>query len=202
MTDLPVDVIRSRRRTRTAQAYEAGGRLRVLIPAHLSESEEAAVVEDLVGKVTRKLTSKTVDLETRAREVARKYGLHSPSTIVWSNRQNSRWGSCSPREGKIRISSRLATMPDWVLDWVLVHELAHLEVANHGERFKLLVGRYELGERAEGYLIAKSEGTETTPHETCENPSRVRSQVRVEGVARIRVAGVEAGLEPLLALLG
>jgi hypothetical protein len=49
-------------------------------------------------------------------------------------------------------------MPGWVLDWVLVHELAHLEVANHGERFKMLVSRYELAERAEGYLIAKAEG--------------------------------------------
>lgn len=158
MSDLPVDVIRSRKRTRTAQAYEVGGRLRVLIPAHLSEVEGAAVVEELVGKVTRKLSSKTVDLETRAREVAKKYGLPFPDSIVWSERQNSRWGSCSPRNGTIRISSRLASMPGWVLDWVLVHELAHLEVSNHGERFKALVGRYPLAERAEGYLIAKSEG--------------------------------------------
>ncbi|MEX2419542.1 MAG: M48 family metallopeptidase [Acidimicrobiia bacterium] len=158
MSDLPVDVIRSRKRTRTAQAYEVGGRLRVLIPAHLSAGEEAAIVEELVGKVTRKLSSKTVDLETRAREVAKKYGLPSPNNIVWSERQNSRWGSCSPRNGTIRISSRLASMPGWVLDWVLVHELAHLEIANHGDRFKLLVSRYELAERAEGYLIAKAEG--------------------------------------------
>jgi hypothetical protein len=158
MSDLPVDVIRSRKRTRTAQAYEVNGRLRVLIPAHLSEGEEAAVVEELVGKVTRKLSQKTVDLEARAQEVARKYGLPTPKSIVWSQRQNSRWGSCSPRDGTIRISSRLALMPLWVLDWVLVHELAHLDVANHGERFKLLVSRYELAERAEGYLIAKAEG--------------------------------------------
>ncbi len=48
-------------------------------------------------------------------------------------------------------------MPEWVLDWVLVHELAHLAVPDHGDRFKALVSRYELGERAEGYLIAKSE---------------------------------------------
>ncbi|MEX0826263.1 MAG: M48 family metallopeptidase [Acidimicrobiia bacterium] len=158
MSDLPIDVIRSRKRTRTAQAYEANGRLRVLIPAHLSEDEEAAVVTELVGKVTRKLSQETVDLETRAREVANKYGLRAPTSIVWSERQNSRWGSCSPRNGTIRISSRLASMPGWVLDWVLVHELAHLEVANHGERFKSLVSRYEMAERAEGYLIAKAGG--------------------------------------------
>lgn len=154
---MPVDVIRSRKRKRTAQAYEAGGRLRVLIPAHLSDSEEAAVVADLVTKITRKLASTTTDLEARAREVAARYELRTPTTVVWSERQTSRWGSCSPREGTIRISTRLAGMPHWVLDWVLVHELAHLEVSNHGERFKALVGRYPLAERAEGYLIAKSE---------------------------------------------
>lgn len=157
MSELPVDVIRSKRRKRTAQAYEADGRLRVLIPAHLSEGEEAAVVAELVTKVTHKLSSREVDLEQRAHDVARRYGLRAPASVVWSNRQTSRWGSCSPHAGAIRISSRLAAMPDWVLDWVLVHELAHLEVRNHGPRFKEIVDRYPLGERAEGYLIAKSE---------------------------------------------
>ncbi|MEX2324089.1 MAG: M48 family metallopeptidase [Acidimicrobiia bacterium] len=158
MTDLPVDVIRSKKRTRTSQAYVTGGRVRVLIPAHLSTDEEATVVAELVQKVTRKLDSQTVDLEQRAREVAKKYGLPTPTSIEWSQRQNRRWGSCSPQAGTIRISSRLAGVPGWVLDWVLVHELAHLEVADHGDRFKSLVSRYELGERAEGYLIAKGEG--------------------------------------------
>jgi predicted metal-dependent hydrolase len=60
-------------------------------------------------------------------------------------------------EGRIRISDRLATVPDWVLDWVILHELAHLAVPDHGERFQALVSQYELGERAEGYLIAMSE---------------------------------------------
>jgi hypothetical protein len=48
-------------------------------------------------------------------------------------------------------------MPAWVLDWVLIHELAHLEVPDHGPRFKSLVDRYELAERATGYLMARSE---------------------------------------------
>jgi predicted metal-dependent hydrolase len=158
MSDLPVDVIRSKRRKRTCQAYVVDGRVRVLVPAHLSTDEEATVVTELVQKVTRKLASQTVDVEGRAREVARRYGLPTPTRVEWSQRQNSRWGSCSPQDGTIRISSRLAGSPRWVLDWVLVHELAHLEVSDHGERFKTLVSRYELAERAEGYLIAKSEG--------------------------------------------
>jgi len=158
MIDLPVDVIRSKRRKRTSQAYETGGRVRVLIPAHLSHREEADVVAELVQKVASQIASRTVDLEERAHEVARKYDLPSPTRIEWSDRQKSRWGSCSPRDGTIRISSRLVRAPVWVLDWVLVHELAHLVVSDHGEHFKWLVSRYELAERAEGYLIAKSEG--------------------------------------------
>ena len=43
-------------------------------------------------------------------------------------------------------------MPDWVLDYVLVHELAHLVVPGHGPQFWSLVDRYPRTERARGYL--------------------------------------------------
>jgi predicted metal-dependent hydrolase len=157
MKDLHVEVVRSRKRKRTAQAHVVEGGLRVLVPAGLSPQEEAVVIENLVARAERKLSSAHVDLETRAIDLAKRYGLPSPAGIEWSSRQNMRWGSCTPSEGRIRISDRLASMPGWVLDWVVLHELAHLEVPGHGEEFQALVGRYELGERAEGYLIAKSE---------------------------------------------
>jgi predicted metal-dependent hydrolase len=157
MSDLPVEVVRSRKRKRTVQAYIVDGRIRVLVPAGLPGEEEARLVDSMVARATRRFSSTTVDLPARARRLARRYQLPVPTTIEWSDRQLSRWGSCTPSDGKIRISNRLATMPEWVLDWVLVHELAHLAVPDHGDRFKALVSRYELGERAEGYLIAKSE---------------------------------------------
>jgi predicted metal-dependent hydrolase len=158
MSELPVQVIRSRRRKRTVQAYIVEGQVRVLVPAGLPREDEAKLVETMVAKATRRFTSATVDLATRARRLARRYDLPVPAEIEWSDRQLTRWGSCTPSDGRIRISNRLAMMPDWVLDWVVIHELAHLEEPDHGERFKALVNRYELGERAEGYLIAKSEG--------------------------------------------
>jgi hypothetical protein len=157
MSDLPVDVIRSKKRKRTAQASVVEGRLRVLIPAGLPSEQESAMVSDLVTRVTRKMSSAGVDLETRARKLAKRYGLRPPRSIEWSDRQHTRWGSCSPAEGSVRVSNRLASMPPWVLDWVLIHELAHLEVPDHGERFQALVSRYELRERAKGYLMARSE---------------------------------------------
>jgi hypothetical protein len=157
MNDLSVEVVRSKRRKKTAQAYMLDGRLRVLVPAGLEPDFEADLIKDLVIKTRRRISSGDVDLSVRARRLAKRYGLPVPVSIEWSNRQLRRWGSCTVSEGRIRISDRLATMPDWVLDWVILHELAHLAVPDHGERFQALVSQYELGERAEGYLIAKSE---------------------------------------------
>lgn len=156
MTDLPVDVIRSKKRKRTVQAYIAEGRLRVMVPDGLSPEEEARLVEQMTERIARKVSSVGVDLEQRAGALAQEYGLPTPTGVEWSNRQMRRWGSCSS-DGRIRISNRLASMPSWVLDWVLIHELAHLKEPDHGPGFRALVGRYELAERAQGYLMAKSE---------------------------------------------
>lgn len=128
-----------------------------MVPDGLDPDEETRVVAELTEKITTKAISARVDLTARAKQLARKYGLPQPSTIEWSTRQMQRWGSCTPQEGRIRISNRLASMPPWVLDSVIVHELAHLEAAGHGPEFQALVDRYELTERAKGYLIAKGE---------------------------------------------
>jgi len=163
MTELPVDVVRSKRRKRTVQAYLSEGRLRVLIPADLSADEEAQLIETMVARATRRLSSFEVDLESRARILAVQYGLSVPTSIDWSDRQMRRWGSCTPATGSIRISSRLAAMPGWVLDWVIIHELAHLDAPDHGSGFRELVDRYELSERAKGYLMAVSDLREGPP---------------------------------------
>lgn len=158
MTDFPVDIVRSERRKRTLQAYLRDGRIKVMVPAGLDIDEEQRLIEELTSKIRRKATSAEVDLGQRAKQLADRYGLPFPSEIVWSDRQMKRWGSCTPGDGRIRISRRLASLPGWVLDSVIVHELAHLEVAGHGPDFKTLVGRYALTERARGYLMAVSEG--------------------------------------------
>jgi predicted metal-dependent hydrolase len=56
----------------------------------------------------------------------------------------------------VRISSAVARFPPWVLDYVIVHELAHLRRPDHSRAFWKLVERYPRAERARGYLIAKS----------------------------------------------
>lgn len=157
MSELPVEVVRSKKRKKTAQAYVVEGRLRVLIPAGMDSEAEAGLVDDLVRKTTRRMSSADVDLRARAMKLVEEFGLPEPAKIEWSNRQLRRWGSCTVSEGHIRISDRLAIMPEWVLDWVILHELAHLAVPNHGPGFQDIVSQYQLGERAEGYLIARNE---------------------------------------------
>ena len=83
--------------------------------------------------------------------------LPQPSDIRWSERQRTLWGSCSIQSARVRVASRLIGFPLWVLDYVIVHELAHLVEPGHTRRFWDVVNRYPLAERARGYLIAKGE---------------------------------------------
>lgn len=153
----PVQVVRSTRRVKTAQARFVDGRIKVMVPASMSDAEERACVDRLVAQIQRRRASSRIDLPRRARALAQRLGLPRPRTIEWSDRQALRWGSCSVTDGSIRISTRVAGMPGWVLDAVIVHELAHLVVPHHGDEFHELAGRYELTERARGYLIARAE---------------------------------------------
>jgi predicted metal-dependent hydrolase len=96
------------------------------------------------------------DLHRRAAQLADSYvdGVR-PTEISWVTNQRSRWGSCCPEDGTIRLSLALASYPAWVRDYVIVHELAHLVVADHSDAFWQIVNRYPLTERARGFLIAK-----------------------------------------------
>lgn len=162
MSDFPIDVVRSSRRKRTVSASLREDRIKVMIPDGLDPEEESRLVGEVSDRVIRKATSATVDLRARAAHLAERYGLPEPSEVEWSERQKRRWGSCSA-DGRIRISTRVASMPEWVLDWVLIHEMAHLEADDHGPRFKELVSRYELAERATGYLIAAGDRAPGNP---------------------------------------
>jgi predicted metal-dependent hydrolase len=155
---LPVEVVRSARRRKTVQAAVVDGRIRVQLPAWMSAEEERSYVTALVDRLERQYRSDHVDLATRAGELATRYRLPQPRSVAWTDRQRSRWGSCSPATGEIRVSRRLAEWPSWVLDYVLVHELAHLVEANHSAAFHSLVDRYPRAERARGWLMARAAG--------------------------------------------
>ncbi|MEN8706646.1 MAG: M48 family metallopeptidase [Nocardioides marinisabuli] len=164
-----VEVRRSARRRRTVSAYRDGNRIVVLVPASLTRAEEAEWVATMVARIERSEQRRRPsddDLLGRARSLSDRYlgGLAVPESVRWVENQSSRWGSCTPGERTIRISTRLQQMPQWVVDYVIVHELAHLVEVHHNERFWAWVENYPQAERARGYLMgwsaARDEGDE------------------------------------------
>jgi predicted metal-dependent hydrolase len=152
-----VEVRRSARRRRTVSAYRDGGRTVVLIPARMSREEErqwvTRMLERLGAQEQRRRPSDEA-LLARASELSRRHleGSAVPLSVRWVDNQATRWGSCTPADGSIRISTRLRGLPSWVLDYVLMHELAHLLVPGHGPQFWALVEDFPRTERARGFL--------------------------------------------------
>jgi predicted metal-dependent hydrolase len=152
-----VEVRRSARRRRTVSAYREGDRTVVLIPARMSEAEERRWVRVMLEKLAAQESRRSLDDSDLAQRAARLSGQYlagraRPATVRWVTNQNSRWGSCTPAEGSIRLSHRLQGMPEYVVDYVLLHELAHLLVPGHGPDFWRLLETYPRTERARGYL--------------------------------------------------
>ncbi|MBO0839231.1 MAG: M48 family metallopeptidase [Sciscionella sp.] len=156
-----VEVRRSRRRSRTVSAYRDGETVVVLLPARMSRAEEKHWVAEMLARLERSETRRRSPavrsddaLMARCAQLSAKY-LHDkalPSTVRWVQPMRTRWASATPAEGSIRVSKQLQQMPSWVLDYVLVHELAHLIVAGHGADFWALVHAYPKTDRAIGYL--------------------------------------------------
>jgi len=153
-----VEIRRSTRRKRTVRAYREDGRTIVLMPAHLSAAEEERHVRELVERLDRReqraRASTDDDLEARAHRLSKRWldGVPAPVSVRWVGNQNSRWGSCTVADRTIRLSDRLIGMPEYVIDYVLVHELAHLVEANHSDRFWAFVHAYPQAVKAQGFL--------------------------------------------------
>jgi predicted metal-dependent hydrolase len=157
-----VEVRRSARRRRTVSAYREGDKIVVLVPARLSKADEQRLVSELVEKIARREASHArsgprrgdAALMARARELSVQHldGRAQPISVRWVRNMKSRWGSCTMADRTIRLSHRLQSMPSWVIDYVLMHELTHLLEPSHGARFWAWVNRYPRTERARGYL--------------------------------------------------
>lgn len=152
-----VRVVRSAKRSKTVSATVDKGILIVRIPARMSVADELYWIERMREKLLTKRASKTSRksdqaLEARARRLAEDYFGGLEFTIVWSSRQQQRWGSCTPLDRSIRLSTNLKKFPDYVIDYVIIHELAHLLIADHSPDFWRLCARYPFTDRARGFL--------------------------------------------------
>jgi hypothetical protein len=151
-----VEVRVSNRRKKTAGAHWEGDRIVVVVPTHLRGSARDDMVEHLTRRLTRHrphLHASDSFLEDRARQLGRTYldGVE-PASIRWATNQTKRWGSCTLATREVRISSRLRVAPNWVLDAVIVHELAHLLEPNHSARFRELESRFPRKHDADVFL--------------------------------------------------
>jgi predicted metal-dependent hydrolase len=161
VAEASVEVRRSKRRTRTVTAYRDGDSIVVLIPARMTKKEEAHWVAEMQSRLLRSETRRRsparesdAALLDRCGELTARYlrGGPSPRSIRWVPPMRTRWASCTPTDRTIRVSERLRDVPSWVLDYVLVHELAHLQEPGHGTEFWSLVRKYPRTDRAMGYL--------------------------------------------------
>lgn len=155
-------VRRSRRRRTTMGIVREAGTLVVLVPERMTRRQERELIPGFVSRFLaqeagRRPPAEDAAFGERAHELFARYlaepGQPTPEfSVSWSSRQRQRWGSCTTATGQIRLSDRLQQMPDWVADYVLVHELAHLLERTHSARFHALVARYPETERAKGFL--------------------------------------------------
>ncbi|HEY4422425.1 MAG TPA: YgjP-like metallopeptidase domain-containing protein [Pseudonocardia sp.] len=156
-----IEVRRSDRRRRMVSARREGDTVIVFIPGWMSDSEERRWVDEMVRRLERSEARRRsparkgdAALRRRSMELSRRYldGRAEPHTVRWVPPMRTRWASCTPADATIRISERLRDVPSWVVDYVLIHELAHLLEPGHDAPFWAWVHRYPRAERAMGYL--------------------------------------------------
>lgn len=174
-------------------AYREEGRTVVLIPARFTKAEERQWVATMLDRLAagdRRRNPSDAELTLRAEELSRRHlgGLAKPVSIRWVDNQQTRWGSCTPADGTIRISTRVRGMPGYVLDYVVLHELAHLIVPGHGKDFWSLVSGFPRTERARGYLegVAAAAGLDLAA-----GPMEDDEVADLDGVAALEVGSAE-----------
>lgn len=166
----PVVVRRSARRRRTVAAFWEDGTAVVAIPANFSRAQEAEWVRRMLDKLKvqgdrrsrgGRRPATDAALASHAADLSARYlgGRAAPTSVRWVSNQNSRWGSATPADGSIRLSDKLRPMPQWVIDYVLLHELAHLLVAGHNASFWRLLEAYPETARAKAFLEGVSFAT-------------------------------------------
>ena len=157
-----VEVRRSNKRRRTVSAAREGNKTVLNVPQRMSIAEIEQLARDLITRMNERdprAYFSDEELFKRAEELSATYlfSQAEPKSVAWSSRLTSTWGICTPLEGTIRITSRLQGMPQYVLDYVLLHELVHLVINDHGKDFDSFMKTFEKKERAEGYLDALDE---------------------------------------------
>ena len=154
----PVSIRLSARRKKTVAVREEGDGFLIMAPATIGEAELRRISVELVGKAlgSRRHTIGNNELVERAAQLNNKYlgGRATVKEIKFVTNMNTRWGSCSVQSKRIRIAHQLQDVPGYVLDAVIIHELIHTFVPNHGPEFRRWEAHTPHLEKAQGYLEA------------------------------------------------
>jgi len=157
---MEIKIVRSRRRFRTVSARLVKDTLLVQAPVMLAEKHLEKIVADFQLKFEKKKLKDDLDKAQSLQDVANRLNEKyfgnklKIDSIEYVTTQNSKFGCCNYSTARIHISHKVGLMPDWVRDYVLIHEMAHLLEPNHSKAFWDIVSRYKLAERARGYLMA------------------------------------------------
>ncbi len=139
-----LELVVTRKRVKNVNARLVGDELRVSAPPGVPEGELAGIVERLARRLVRRLRADEVNRDGRALELARAVARGFPqrpeiAEVRFVTTQRARWGSYSERTRVVRLHAALRQMPEWVLEAVVAHELAHAVHADHSPAFWALV---------------------------------------------------------------
>jgi biotin synthase-like enzyme len=157
--EIEINTVRSSRRLRTVSARLVRNTLLIRAPLAISQERLDKIINKFKLRFEKKRLKSCLDrndnLIERAQRINEEYFANrlKVNSIKYVTNQNSRFGCCNYRCANIRISHRIGLMPEWVRDYVILHEMAHLIEPNHSKAFWDIISRYKLAERAKGYLM-------------------------------------------------
>ena len=160
---IAVVVRRDRRLKKTSRwEWQADGSILLRVPFRFPKRHISILLKQIKGQVDkerRRIKARTdEDLQVRAALINKKFfgGKIEWHAIRWVENMNQRLGSCTnggSTDGHIRISDKIKHWPQWVIDYVIAHELTHRLHPNHNNAFwETLTRAYPKTENARGFI--------------------------------------------------
>ncbi len=137
------------------------GAIEIRAPRHARPAELVRITDSIIARVlkqrARARRRQDTDLQARAEAINRRYfgGELTWHTIRWVDNMERRLGSCTTggsTDGDIRISARIRAWPQYVVDYVIAHELTHRLHPDHSADFWAALARFPYVERARGFI--------------------------------------------------
>ncbi|MBX3085395.1 MAG: M48 family metallopeptidase [Anaerolineae bacterium] len=157
-------------RLRTMARWSLNGEtVKLRVPRNITRTDLERLIQDIVPRILkqRKRAARTsdVNLMERAAAINAAYFNNELSwnSIRWVSNMQHRLGSCTTggtTDGDIRISDRIRRWPQYVVDYILAHEICHRKYPNHSQEFWDYLASYPHTQKAIGFIegIGYAEG--------------------------------------------